>query len=107
MQPDKSPSMSGAKESSAGIWSYQRSLTALAGKAAFKSFVTVNSTETTLEINKLFFSIISVNKIFDDSKIFSSLFSTDAIAPLIPNMTYNDKKKEWLLSTLFFKNMIK
>ena len=75
--------MSGAKESSAGIWSYPRSLTALAGKAAFKSFVTVNSTETTLEITKLFFSIISVNKIFDDSKIFSSLFSTDAIAPLI------------------------
>ena len=55
MQPNKSPSMSGAKESSAGIWSYPRSLTALAGKAAFKSFVTVNSTETTLEITKLFF----------------------------------------------------
>ena len=103
MQPNKSPSTSGAKVSSAEILSYPRSLIALAGKAVFKSFVTVKITETIFVTDKLFFSNNVLNKIFEDSNILSSLFSTEAIAPLIPIMTSNDKKKEWLLSTLFFK----
>ena len=62
MQPNKSPSTSGAKVSSAEILSYPRSLIALAGKAVFKSFVTVKITETIFFTYKLFFYNIVLEK---------------------------------------------
>ena len=63
------------------------SLTAFAGKASVKSCVVVNTIETIFFGSHEFFSIISENKILEDSIISSLLFLTVAIAPRIAFMS--------------------